>query len=135
MTEQIPIPQAQQTQPTPTTQANLSWLDDEEKAIEGTQQFKGEKLPSLKLESGKVTKFIVDLTFPFGSWTGTQSGKEVTKAIIPVTHKGEKKLLWLTKKNPLYKDIVHKCKEGKTEFQVSTTGSQAETRYTLVEND
>jgi hypothetical protein len=57
------------------------------------------------------------------------------KAMIPVMHKEEKKLLWVNKKNPLYHQMLDKIKTGQTKFKVSTTGSQNDTRYTLVEED
>lgn len=104
------------------------WLEQELAQIQAPT---GDRLPSLKLESGKITKFIVDFSNPFGVW----SDENGTKAIIPVTHKGEKKNLWLNKKNPLYREICEKGKSGQSEFSISTTGSQKDTRYTIVEED
>ena len=111
------------------TQTNTDdWL---QKEIEQLSTLTGDRLPTLKLETGKITKFTVDFTNPFGVW----SDENGTKAIIPVTHKGEKKNLWLNKKNPLYHEVCNKGKEGQVDFAVSTTGSQKETRYTIVEED
>lgn len=112
-----------------------TWLDEELKNIDENSGFQGEKLPSFKPETGKVTSFKVDLSLPFGTWTGTQSGKQVTKAIIPVFHKNEKKAFWLNKKNPAYKELIQKCKKGQIDFKISATGTQADTRYSFVEED
>ena len=113
------------------TETQTNWLDSE---IANTQtEFTGERLPTLKLEVGKITTFSVDFSQPFNKWT--DNATKVMKAIIPVTHKGEKKNLWLNTKNPLYAEICKKGKAGQKEFKVSTTGSQKETRYTIVEED
>ena len=117
-----------------TSQTITNWLDEESKTSTHTgEDF--EKLPTLKLESGKVTKFIVDFSQPFKKWTKTENGKTTTKAIIPVTHKTEKKNIWLNTNNPLYGQIIDAGKKGVKEFRVSTTGTQNSTRYQLVEAD
>lgn len=82
------------------TQTN--WLDQEVKNLNVNTSF-GEKLPTLKLESGKITKFTMDFTQPFNKYTNADG---TIKAIIPVTHKGEKKNLWLNIKNPLYGQLI-----------------------------
>tara|TARA_Y100000310_G_scaffold315737_1_gene366619 strand:+ start:7153 stop:7596 length:444 start_codon:yes stop_codon:yes gene_type:complete len=108
------------------TQAT-DWLEDEEKTL--SSGFDGEALPSLKLESGKITKFEVDFTLQFEKWQDRVNG--ITKAIIPVIHQGVKKNLWLNIKNPLYKDLIKAGRNGQSVFLVSTVGSQKETRYSL----
>lgn len=108
----------------------IDWLTTEKQNLE-TTGFTGEVLPSLKLEAGKITTFTIDFSNPFGKWT---DGK-VIKKIIPVTHKGEKKNLWLNVKNPLYKELINRGTKGQTTFKVSTIGSQSETRYTIVEEE
>lgn len=115
------------------TQTNTkNWLDEESQHIGNNASF-GDKLPALKLETGKITSFTVDFSNKFNKWTDTANG--TIKAIIPVTHKGEKKNLWLNVKNPLYGQIVEAGKKGQTEFKVSTTGLQKETRYSIVTED
>jgi hypothetical protein len=109
-----------------------NWLEEEAKNLQTNTNPTGEILPSLKLESGKITKFKVDFSNKFNSWTSPDG---VVKAIIPVEHKGERKNLWLNKKNPLYHDIVSRGAKGQTEFAVSTTGNQKDTKYTIVEED
>ena len=109
-----------------------TWLEEEAKNLQTPQTPTGEILPSLKLESGKITKFKVDFSNKFNSWTSPDG---VVKAIIPVEHKGEKKNLWLNKKNPLYSDIVKRGTNGQTEFAVSTVGSQKDTKYTVVDEE
>ena len=114
------------------TEIQTNWLDKE---IENTHntEFTGERFPTLKLEAGKITTFEVDFAQPFNKWTG--GSPAVTKAIVPVLHKAEKKNIWLNVKNPLYADICRRGKNGQKVFKVSTTGSQKETRYTIVEED
>lgn len=112
----------------------INWLDEEAKNTQSNADF-GEKLPALTLESGKITKFTVDFSQPFKKWSKTENGESKTKAIIPVTHKEEKKILWLNVKNPLYAQIIELGRTGQTEFRVSTTGTQGETRYTIVTED
>ena len=114
------------------TQTNTNWLQEELNSISTpTPDF--EKLETLKLEAGKIVKFTVDFSVPFKKWNDITNNS--VKAILPVTHKGIKKNLWLNTRNPLYQQICNLGKEGKTEFQVSTTGVQKETRYTIVEED
>lgn len=116
------------------TDQQTNWLTDELKntALPTTDY---EKLETLKLESGKITRFTVDFSTPFKKWTDTQDGKTTVKAIIPVTHKDVKKNLWLNVKNPLYSQLCTLGSKGQKEFRVSTTGSQKETRYAIVEED
>jgi hypothetical protein len=111
-----------------------TWLDEElTNTTTPTTNF--EKLETLKLEDGKITRFIVDFSVPFKKWSSTENGKTTVKAIIPVTHKEVKKNLWLNVKNPLYQSLCQLGKKGQTEFRVSTTGTQANTRYSIVEED
>lgn len=109
------------------------WLDKEIENIELSGIQMGDRLPSLKMESGKVYVFMVDFSQPFPKWTG--GNPQVTKAIIPVIHKGERKNLWLNVKNPLYREICKRGKDGQREFMVSVTGAQKDTRYNLVEKE
>ena len=110
----------------------MTWIEQELTNITHTSTPTGEKLPSLKLESGKITKFSVDFTNKFNTWTSPDG---VTKAIIPVTHKGEKKNLWINTKNPLYGQLIQRGAKGQKEFAISTVGNQKETRYTVVDED
>ena len=118
----------------PNTQTDLNWLDEETKNLNTSTDF-GERLPPLKLEVGKITKFAVDFSKPFKKWNKVEGNTTTTKAIIPVTHKDEKKVLWLNVKNPLYGQLCEAGKRGQTEFRVSTTGTQKDTRYAIVEED
>lgn len=108
-----------------------NWLDEEAKQLNTTTNF-GEKLPALKLEAGKIVEFTIDFSKQFNKW---QNPDKSVKAIIPVTHKGEKKNLWLNVKNPLYGQLIEAGKKGQTTFKVSTAGTQKETRYTIVVED
>ena len=109
-----------------------NWLQEEAEKINQTQKFDGEKLPSLQFEENKIVEFKVDFSEKFKEYTDI--GNKVTKAIIPVEHNGENKILWLNKKNPLYAEIILKGKEGITEFKVLQTGNKANTKYNLVED-
>jgi hypothetical protein len=114
------------------TNTQLSWIDEELKNTT-TPSADFEKLESLKLEDGKIVTFTIDFTNPFNKWTDKENG--TVKAIIPVTHKAVKKNLWLNVKNPLYAQICQLGKKGQTEFKVSTTGTQNNTRYKIVVED
>jgi hypothetical protein len=109
------------------TQTELSWLQQEAQRLESNNTT--ERLESLQLKDGTLVTFIVDISKPFGDWN---DGNGLAKKIIPVTHKGTKKNLWLNVKNPLYTQLVRKLVEGQSEFTVSTTGTQKDTKYTLV---
>ncbi len=112
------------------TNAN-DWLTNEAEELNKQTTFDGEKLPSLQFEENKVTAFTVDFSAPFSEWADTEN--KSTKAIIPVSQ-GEVKLnLWLNKKNPLYKDLIHAGKEGQTDFKVMQIGNQKNTKYNLVQ--
>lgn len=108
-----------------------TWLDEEEKNL--TKPFDGDRLPSLKLEPNKITEVIVDYSAPFGKWEGEQGGKKIKKAIVPVTVADEKKNFWINTKNPLYASIVKGGKAGQVKYKIVATGSQADTRYNLVD--
>jgi hypothetical protein len=108
----------------------IDWLEEETKNAQPTPT--GERLPALKLEVGKIMSFTVDFTNPFNKWSATDG---TVKALVPVTHKMEKKILWMNVKNPLYQEILRRGKAGQRLFKVSTTGTAKETRYALVEED
>lgn len=113
--------------------ANTEWLGEESKAL-ATGHLDIEKLPSLKMEVGKITTFSVDFSNPFAKWEGDdKKGGKVKKAIIPVMYQGKPHNFWLNVKNPLYRQIVDAGLKGITTFRVIQTGTQAETKYTLVE--
>lgn len=123
-------PRKTQTMET-TTQTNLSWLQQEATALaKNTTQY--ERLESLQLKDGTLVTFTIDASKPFEEWSEEKNGKVTVKKIIPVTHKGVKKNLWLNVKNPLYSQLIKKLLEGQLEFTVSTTGTQQDTKYTLV---
>lgn len=116
-----------------TTQTNLnsSWLQQEQTQLQqNTTTY--ERLESLQLKDGTLVTFTVDTSKPFEEWKDEKNGVITVKKIIPVTHKGVKKNFWLNVKNPLYKQLIDKLCLGQTEFTVSTTGTQKDTKYTLV---
>lgn len=90
-----------------------------------------EKLPSLTFEEGKIIEISVDFSKPFEKWFDEDN--ETNKAIIPVLHDGIKKNWWLNKKNPFYRVLLEKGKEGHSQFKIIKTGQKRGTRYSLVE--
>jgi len=111
----------------------LKWLDDEEKVLdEMTPPSDYERLDGLVLEEGKITEFdiIVDKE-PFRRWKDEENN--VVKVIIPVKKDDKKFSFWLNIKNPTYKEIIRKLKEGKRHFKILRTGKMKQTRYQLVE--
>lgn len=110
-----------------TVQPN-DWLKEESDKLETETNF--EEIPSLFLEENKVVKFYVDFSKPFDQWEDKKNNS--VKAIIPTSHEEVRKNLWLNKKNPLYAEIIKRGKEGKDYFEVIRTGSQADTKYSLV---
>ena len=111
-------------------QTKANWLDKEAETLDKQTNFDGESLPALKLEENKVSSFEIDFSEPFREWVDNENN--ATKAIIPVTEKDVKKVWWLNKKNPIYKDIVHAGRNGQTNFKVMQTGNQKNTKYNLV---
>jgi len=109
-----------------------NWLESEEQELNKQTSFDGEKVPSLQFEENKIVEFEVDFKERFAEWRDEVN--RCVKAIIPVVHEGEKKNLWLNKKNPLYKDLIHAGKEGETKFKVIQVGNKANTKYNLVKD-
>jgi len=107
------------------------WVVEENEQLDQLTSFTGEKLPAMQFEENKIVKFKVDFTEKFPEYNDTVN--KALKAIIPVEHAGVKKILWLNKKNPLYREIMQKAKENVTEFKVLQTGNKANTKYNLVE--
>lgn len=110
---------------------DLEWLNDEAK---NTQQQTGgfDKLPALKLEENKIAEIEIDFSTAFQKYNTENSGKPVTKAIIPVTHEGIKKNFWCNIRNPLYHELIEAGRNGQQKFKILQTGTQANTKYILV---
>jgi len=114
-----------------TNEQSKDWLKEEAEQINVHDDY--DELPSLQFEENKIVEFTVDFSKPFNKWSGKQGTKDVVKAIIPVAQAEEKKNLWLNVKNPLYSDIVKRGTEGQTVFKIMQVGSQANTKYNVVE--
>ena len=110
---------------------NNNWLSEEAKTLKD-EAFDGERLPALKLQEKVITELEIDFTKPFESWTSEEG---VVKKILPVTYKGEKLVWWLNVKNPVYSAIIRKGSQGVTKFKVLQTGTQKNTRYTLIDEE
>lgn len=115
------------------TQTSIDWLQKELNTINSSAPTSYEPLPALILENGKSVDFKIDFSKQFKTFFDKKN--DTTKAIIPVEHKGERKILWLNIKNPLYRELLEKGSRGQTDFSVVTTGTQANTRYNIVEKD
>ena len=113
------------------TMTQPTWLNDEENNLK--KPIEGERHPSLKMMPNKLTEITIDYTNPFPKWEGEQDGKKLCKAIIPVTFNNERMNWWLNIKNPIYAQIIRQGRAGKTTYRIIATGSQATTRYTLVD--
>lgn len=107
------------------------WIIEENEQLEQQSEFIGEKLPALQLEENKIVKFEIDFSEKFQVYNDTANN--AVKAIIPVIQNGEKKVFWLNKKNPLYRELMNKGATGQTKFAVLQTGQKANTKYNLVE--
>ena len=107
------------------------WLETEAEELNKQTSFDGEKLPSLQFEENKIVKFEIDFSEPFQEYDDITN--KCVKAIIPVIHNEEKKVLWLNKKNPLYKDLIHGGCNKVKEFKVIQVGTKANTKYNLVQ--
>ncbi|GAF70136.1 unnamed protein product [marine sediment metagenome] len=111
---------------------NNDWLNEEAEKLK-ENAFDGEHKPALKLEENKIVKMTIDFSEEFRKWVDPDNGN--IKKIVPVKV-GEVELVWwLNVKNPIYGEIIKKGAEGQTEFRVMQTGSQASTKYNLVEED
>lgn len=107
-----------------------NWLNEEAKNLKETS-FDGERKPALKLEENKVVTINVDFSEPFQEWRDQENNS--VKKIIPLTCKGEECVWWLNVRNPIYSQLIRKGAEGQTEFKILQTGSQKNTKYTIVE--
>lgn len=105
------------------------WIQKELDEI-GNAEFEGERLPALKFEEGKITEFEVDTTTEFQKWIDPND--QTVKKIMPVSKDGERFVVWLNVRNPLYRQILEKLKEGQNKMRVLRTGQRENTRYTLV---
>ena len=105
-----------------------SW--DEELAVTEPKPENFEQTDAIKLESGKITKLTIDLSRPVKEWSAEDG---TLKKIIPILFKGEKKVVFLNVKNPLWSQIKEKIRAGQLDLSISTTGSAKQTRYAIVE--
>lgn len=108
---------------------NTNWLDSELQETQAPLPY--DKRPALKLQPNKMVELEVDFSKPFYKWED-RIHKSV-KAVIPVLVNGEKLSFWVNVKNPIYRQLCEKGKAGITKVKIIQTGSQAETRYNLVE--
>jgi hypothetical protein len=113
---------------TQTTQTD--WLDKELETFKNANTQEFEKLPALKLVPNVITEVNIDFSKPFNKWTDEENHAQ--KAIMPVTVNGTKMNFWLNIKNPLYVELVRAGRLGTTNFKILQTGTQKNTRYTIV---
>lgn len=111
----------------------IDWLTKEEESIK-TPDGDFETLPGVVFEEGKITTLSIDATKEFRNWTDPETKK--TKALIPCKDNEGRKIFWCNKKNPIYKEVIHQCREAENKAEVIVkimqTGTKAQTRYNLV---
>jgi len=117
----------------------VHWLDEE---IKNMPQPNGdfERLPSVQFAENQITRMEIDATEQFRKWDDQENNK--TKVIIPcmatIEGKKQKANWWLNIKNPVYKDVIHRCKAAEDKSKVSVgiiqTGSKQATKYNLVKD-
>jgi len=117
---------------TETQTSATSWLEVESESLNTNASF--EKLPAMKFpEENKIEEIEVDFSKPFDKYTAVSSdGKNITKAIVPVKHDNQRKIWWINKKNPIYKQIIDAGKKGITKFKITRTGNLKNTRYNIL---
>jgi len=121
--------ETQTNETTETQTTNTNWLQQESKKLdENKRDF--EELPSLMLEENKVTTITINFDKEFEKWEDKEN--DTLKKIIPVMHDGIKKNFWLNVKNPLYAELITGGVKGQTEFKVMRTGTNKNTKYTIV---
>jgi hypothetical protein len=112
----------------------IDWLSEEAAQLSTTTSG-GERLPSMKFEEDIINEIKIDFSTPFANWQDTSDPKKiVTKALIPITHEGEKKILWLNKANPLYGQLIVSGRDGKTFFSIKQEGNKQATRYIMLDS-
>ena len=107
-----------------------NWLSEEVETL--TTHVDYEELPSLKLTPNVVTEITIDFSKPFEKWEGENSGKAITKKIIPVSVNGVRMNWWLNVKNPVYKEIIIAGTNNQNVVKILQTGTQQNTKYVLV---
>jgi len=116
----------------------IDWFDVEMKNLESNAGVSFERLPSIsgKLEENKVNVVVIDASKPFEKWTDSSKQPVKVKAVIPCVFKGERCNWWLNTKNPVYKDVVHACRDAKDKasviVKVMQTGSKENTKYIFI---
>ena len=126
--------QSQQTQqqnpPAEQTETNIDDFVKEELDSLQTPLSEEDRLPPLVLEEGKIVEIEIDFSKPFQKWISPEG---IEKRIVPVVHDGQRKVWWLNKRNPIYRQILSLYKnDGTTKHKVLQMGTKQNTRYTLV---
>lgn len=95
-------------------------------------KFQGDRNPPVKFQEGVVKSLTIDFSEPFREYRTEKNGKPLVKAIIEVLEGGEKKVFWLNKNNPLYREILEAGRSGQRVFRIVQSGKEASTRYMLL---
>lgn len=120
---------------TTTEQKDLNWIVEEQQKLGENNKSEYEDLPSMKFDENKVTSISIDFSAKPNSYDSTDDrGRKVFKAIIPVVYDSVKKLWWLNKANPIYRELLERGKANPVfSVKILRTGQQMKTRYVIVE--
>lgn len=110
---------------------NADWLQQELSSIESNKPLSTDYPEPLKLLENKITEIVVDFSKPFEK-KPNKMNSDTIQALIPVTIGNEKKIFWLSTKNPLYSQLVKAGATGQTKFKILRIGTQKNTRYSIV---
>lgn len=113
------------------TEPITNWLDGEIKAL-GENKPAADYPESLKLVENKITEVEVDFSKPFEKKPNKMQPDKM-QALIPVKVAGQARTFWLAVANPLYRQLCEAGKKGITKFKILRTGTQKNTRYSIIE--
>ena len=116
------------------TNKTTAWIEEEQNSLGTQEETIFEKRESLKLEENKVVEITVDFTRKWDEWLDKTVEPPKKKAIIRVLHEGVVKNFWLSKRNPLYRELLEigKASNGTAIVKIMRVGQAKATKYLLV---
>ena len=107
----------------------IDWINQESEILELEKQENMEKFGNVtywKIPIGS-TDITVDTATP------VKDNNFPDKKELHILIEGEEKIWTINRKSPMYREIIHALKEGKTKFKVIRVGSTvSDTKYDLV---